>query len=172
MYKAYKSFMKGFTLVEEFAMVIVMAVVTLLTFGNVVSRYLLPTSWSFTEEIVINLFAIMSMIGAAMLASQDGGLVSMALLNNALNDKGKHILNLVDVALGVFFFVIVLIYGIQRTQSSMAVNQLTDVLRMHMWIFYCVALVIGSICFFLHYLEFALDNIYALIHGEPEEEAN
>lgn len=171
MYKAYKTFMKGFLLIEEIITVILLAVVTILTFGNVLSRYILPTSWSFTEEVVINLFAILSMMGAAMLASRDGGLVSMALLNNALNDKGKRILNLIDVVIGVIFFAMIFYYGLQRTEMLYTTNKVTDVLRMPEWIFNCFALVIASVCFWLHYLEFALDQIHALIHGEPKEVA-
>lgn len=169
MYNAYKKFMKGWGMLEKVITVILMVAVTALTFGNVLSRYILPTAWSFTEEVVINLFAIMSMMGAAMLASRDGGLVSMALLNTALNDKGKRILNLLDVVIGVIFFILIFHYGLQRTEMLYTTNKLTDVLRMKEWYFTAGALVFSSICFFLHYFEFALDQIHALIHGEPEE---
>lgn len=165
MYKAYKAFMRGFLFFEKILTVIMLALVTVLTFGNVLSRYVLPVSWSFTEEIVINLFVGLSLIGAAMLASKEGGLVSMALLNGALPDKGKHILNIIDAILGVVFFIIVFKTGMQRTSTLMMTHQVTDVLRIPMW-YFTAAIPVSSVCFFLHYLEYILDNIHAMVHGE------
>lgn len=74
--------MNGFTFVEKLVLSVTLLVVTLLTFGNVLSRYVLPTSWSFTEELTINVFVLLSLLGAAVCARQEGGLVSMAVSAN------------------------------------------------------------------------------------------
>lgn len=168
MYRAYKSFMKGFTVVEKILTVAILAVVTLLTFGNVLSRYVLPVSWSFTEEIVINLFVALSLIGAAMLASQEGGLVSMALLEGALPKKGKYLLNILDAVLGIIFFVIVMKTGIDRTSTLMMTGQVTDVLRIPMW-YFTAAIPVSAVCFFLHYIEFIIDNLHKFVGGKEVE---
>lgn len=165
MYKAYKAFMRGWLMFEKIITVIMLATVTILTFGNVLSRYVLPVSWSFTEELVVNLFVALSLIGAGMLASKENGLVSMALLNGALPDKGKHILNIIDAILGVIFFIIVFKTGLDRTQNLMMTHQVTDVLRIPMW-YFTAMIPLSSICFFLHYLEFIFDNIHDMIHGK------
>ncbi|SDF10421.1 hypothetical protein [Eubacterium pyruvativorans] len=44
MYNAYKKFMKGWGMLEKVITVILMVAVTALTFGNVLSRYILPTA--------------------------------------------------------------------------------------------------------------------------------
>ncbi len=94
-YSVYKKIMNGFTFVEKLVLSVTLLVVTLLTFGNVLSRYVLPTSWSFTEELTINVFVLLSLLGAAVCARQEGGLVSMALFSGMLPRKGQRILNLI-----------------------------------------------------------------------------
>ena len=41
-------------------------IMLVIAFGNVVSRYLLPTSWAFTEELTCGLFILVSLLGAAL----------------------------------------------------------------------------------------------------------
>ena len=51
--------------------VLVLLVMLVVAFGNVLSRYVLPVSWAFTEELTCGLFILVSMLGAA-LAVNDG----------------------------------------------------------------------------------------------------
>ena len=58
-YSIYKKIMDGITFLEKIVLSAVLLLVTALTFGNVLSRYVLPTSWSFTEELVVNIFVLL-----------------------------------------------------------------------------------------------------------------
>lgn len=164
-YSVYKKIMNGFTLVEKVVLVLTLLLVTVLTFGNVLSRYVLPTSWSFTEELVINVFVLLSLMGAALCARDEGGLVSMALFSNSLPRKGQRILNLVMVVFGLAFCYVLIRYGGDRVLTLIANKKRTDVLRIFEWKF-ALALPISGICMALHLVEFAIDNIHFLRHGE------
>lgn len=164
-YQVYKKIMNGFTMVEKVVLGVVLLVVTVITFGNVLSRYFLPTSWSFTEELVINVFVMLSLLGAAVCAREEGGLVSMALFSGRMNRKGQRILNIVMVAFGLVFCYVLMKYGIMRVLTLIGNNKRTDVLRIFEWKF-ALAVPVSGMCMALHLIEFAVDNLYFVLHGE------
>lgn len=164
-YSIYKKIMNGFTFIEKIVLAIVLTVVTVVTFGNVLSRYVLPVSWSFTEELVINIFVLLSLLGAAVCARDEGGLVSMALFSGMLPRKGQRLLNLFTVVMGLLFAYVLIKYGFDRVFTLIGNNKRTDVLRIFEWKFALFTPVSG-ICMALHLIEFAIDNIYYLIKGE------
>src|SRR5690625_5637819 len=51
---------------EEYLVAIFLGAMTILNFGNVLSRYLLKASWSFTGEILIILFVWTILLAAAI----------------------------------------------------------------------------------------------------------
>jgi len=164
-YKVYKKIMDVFTGVEKGIAAFMLALVTIITFGNVLSRYILPTSWSFTEELVINVFVLMSMLGVAICARDEGGLVSMALFSGVLPRRGQRILNIVMVLFGLVFCYVLIKYGFIRVDKLIANHKRTDVLRVLEWKF-ALAVPVGGVCMALHLVEFAIDNIHFMIHGE------
>lgn len=170
-YKVYKKIMDGFTIVEKVVLAITLLVVTAITFGNVLSRYLLPTSWSFTEEMVINVFVLLSLLGAALCARDEGGLVSMSLFKGKLNRKWQRILNIFMVIFGLFLCYILVKYGAARVVTLIANHKRTDVLRIFEWKFALFVPISGA-CMALHLVEFAVDNIHYIIHGEKKDENN
>lgn len=164
-YSIYKKIMNGITFVEKIVLAIVLTAVTVITFGNVLSRYVLPVSWSFTEELVINIFVLLSLLGAAVCARDEGGLVGMALLSTALPRKGQRILNLIGVVMGLIFAYVMIKYGFARVMTLIGNNKRTDVLRIFEWKF-ALFTPISGICMALHLIEFGIDNIVHLIKGE------
>ena len=55
---------------EEIICVLCTIVMTVLVFANVISRYLLHSSLSFSEEITTYLFVLLSMMGTAIAAKR------------------------------------------------------------------------------------------------------
>ena len=49
---------------EEVACVVIFTVMTLIAFGNILSRYLFKYSFAFTEELVVSLFVWLTLLGA------------------------------------------------------------------------------------------------------------
>ena len=157
--------MDAFTFVEKVVLVLVLAVVSVVTFGNVLSRYLLPTSWNFTEELVVNIFVLLSLLGAAVCARSEGGLISMALFSDMLPRKWQRVLNLLTVVIGLIVTYVMIKYGFARVASLIKNHKRTDVLRIFEWRF-ALAVPISGICMALHLLEFGIDQIHFLIRGE------
>lgn len=164
-YRVYKKIMNGYTVIEKVVLVVTLLLVTAITFGNVLSRYLLPTSWSFTEELVINVFVLLSLLGAALCARDEGGLVSMALFSGILKRRNQRILNIVMVAFGLVFCYVLIKYGYARVLTLIGNNKRTDVLRILEWKF-ALAVPVSGVSMALHLIEFAVDNVHFIIHGE------
>jgi TRAP-type C4-dicarboxylate transport system permease small subunit len=58
--------------IEEWLGVACMVVLTLITLGNVLTRYLTDESFAWTEEISVFLIVVMTLAGAASVAGRDG----------------------------------------------------------------------------------------------------
>ena len=74
--KAYKKFMDVLAAVEKLILVASTRLILVLTVGNVVSRKVIHQSWSFTEELVVAVFVLITLMAAA-LACREGELVSL-----------------------------------------------------------------------------------------------
>ena len=92
--KVYKKIMNGVAFVEKLILVLSTILIVVLTVGNVLSRKILHQSWSFTEELVVAVFVLITLLAAA-LAARDGELVNLSLLPDRLSAKARRIL-LVD----------------------------------------------------------------------------
>ncbi len=64
--------MKSDPKIEERIGVACMVVLTLITLGNVLTRYFTDQSFAWTEEISVFLIVVMTLAGAASIASRDG----------------------------------------------------------------------------------------------------
>ena len=87
--KVYKKIMAVLAEIEKIVMSVDLVAVTLLTFLNVLFRKLgdwIPSfklSIAWTEEVVINLFVLMIMLGCALCA-KEGSLISLSLIYDRL----------------------------------------------------------------------------------------
>lgn len=168
--KTFQKVMDGITLVEKFVVAILLCVISVITLGGVISRFT-PVSWSFTEELVINLFVPLSLLGAAICARDEGGLISMSLFTGFLPRKGQRWMNVLMVCFGLFFCVLMIKYGWAKGMSDLKMNKTTYVLSMKIGWF--TTLIPISFAFMaLHLVEFGITNIYYAIKGEPEEEVD
>lgn len=74
--------------VEEALAALIMAVLCLITLGNVLTRYLTNISFAFTEEISVFLVVVMTFVGAAT-AFTRGHHLSITFLINKLSAQGR-----------------------------------------------------------------------------------
>ena len=108
--KVYKKIMNGLAFVEKLVLVLSTILIVVLTVGNVLSRKVLHQSWSFTEELVVAVFVLITLLAAA-LAARDGELVNLSLLPDRLSAKARRILLVVNTAFSVAFTVVLFKYG-------------------------------------------------------------
>ena len=64
--KGYKKLMDIVAMVEKTVLVVTMILILVLTVGNVFSRKVIHQSWSFTEELVVAIFVLITLLGAAL----------------------------------------------------------------------------------------------------------
>ena len=105
--KGYKKLMDFVALVEKAVLAATMILILVLTVGNVFSRKVIHQSWSFTEELVVAIFVLITLLGAA-LSAREGGLVGLNLVTERLPKSCKKPVIILITLFGNF---ILLRYG-------------------------------------------------------------
>ena len=86
--KTYKKIMDVLAGIEKLILVVSTILILVLTVGNVFSRKVIHRSWSFTEELVVAVFVLITLLAAA-LACREGELVRFKLLVTVTNCRKK-----------------------------------------------------------------------------------
>lgn len=119
-----------------------------IAFVNVLSRYLFHFSFAATEEVTINLFVWMTVIGSG-LAFERGGQLGMVTLFNIFPKKFKRLVILLSAGLSAILFLLVDIYMIQAIYEELTLFQATSAaLGIPVWIYY-VGVPVFSVFVFL-----------------------
>lgn len=153
--KLYKQIMNGMAWVEKLILIIVSIIVTAITFINVVIRYLTPESFAWTEELVINLFVLMIMLGCALYA-REGGLISLSLIFDRLKVGGKKVFTIIITVCNCSFWLLLVKTGFDKVLTQMSNGSETYILRWPEWVF-TIFLPIGAIFLLVHTIEFLVD---------------
>lgn len=153
--KAYKKLMNAIAAIEKFILIVTMLLILVLTAGNVFSRYVIHRSWSFTEELVVAVFVLITLLAAA-LACRDGELVNLTLVTDRLPEKLKKPSVILTTILCVIFSLLLFKYGMDKVLTQLANGKRTFVLNWPEWIFWSFV-PIGSGCMVLHFIEYCID---------------
>ena len=153
--KIYKKIMNALAAVEKIVLVISTLLILVLTVGNVFSRKVIHRSWSFTEELVVAVFVLITLLAAA-LACREGELVSLTLVTDRLPKKLKKPSVILITVLSIIFSVILFKYGMDKVITQLENGKRTFVLNWPEWIFWSFV-PIGAGCMILHFIEFCLD---------------
>jgi TRAP-type C4-dicarboxylate transport system permease small subunit len=107
-----------------------------IAFINVLSRYLFHFSFAATEEITINLFVWMTVIGSGI-AFERGGQLGMVTLYNIFPKIFKKYVILLSSILSALLFILVDVYMIKAIYSEITLFQATSAaLGIPVWIYY------------------------------------
>ena len=165
--KVYKKLMNALAAVEKVVLVVTTLLILVLTVGNVFSRKVIHRSWSFTEELVVAVFVLITLLAAA-LSCREGGLVSLTLVTDRLPKKLKKpsvilitVLSIIfsvilSTILCVIFTAILFRFGMDKVLTQLANGKRTFVLNWPEWIFWSFV-PIGAGCMILHLIEYCLD---------------
>lgn len=153
--KIYKKIMNALAAVEKIVLVVSTLLILVLTVGNVFSRKVIHRSWSFTEELVVAVFVLITLLAAA-LACREGELVSLTLVTDRLPKKLKKPSVILITVLSIIFSVILFKYGMDKVITQLQNGKRTFVLNWPEWIFWSFV-PIGAGCMILHFIEFCLD---------------
>lgn len=154
-HEIYKKIMNALAAAEKIVLVISTLLILVLTVGNVFSRKVIHRSWSFTEELVVAVFVLITLLAAA-LACREGELVSLTLVTDRLPKKLKKPSVILITVLSIIFSVILFKYGMDKVITQLQNGKRTFVLNWPEWIFWSFV-PIGAGCMILHFIEFCLD---------------
>ena len=108
----------------------------LIAFVNILSRYFVNFSIGFTEEITINLFVWMTVVGTGI-AFERGAQLGMVTFFNLVPLKMKKSLVVFSALLGAGLFVLVCWYMIQAISDEITLFHATSAsLGIPVWIYY------------------------------------
>lgn len=164
--KTYKKIMDVVAAAEKLILVVSTIVILILTVGNVFSRKIIHRSWSFTEELVVAVFVLITLMAAA-LSAREGELVSLTLLTDRFPEKFRKPSVLLITALNLVFTSILFGYGMDKVITQLENGKRTFVLNWPEWIFWSFV-PIGAACMILHFIEFCLDFCKKDKEGEVE----
>lgn len=164
--KVYKKLMNALAKVEYLILVLSNILILVLTVGNVFSRKVIHRSWSFTEELVVAVFVLITLM-AAGLACRKGELVNLTLLTDRLPEKMKKPSVILITVLSVIFSVILFYYGLDKVILQLENGKRTFVLNWPEWIFWSFV-PIGAGCMILHFIEYCLDFCSGNLETEDE----
>lgn len=167
--KTYKKIMDVLAGIEKLILVVSTILILVLTVGNVFSRKVIHRSWSFTEELVVAVFVLITLLAAA-LACREGELVSLNLVTERLPKKTKKPIAILVTVLSVIFTVILFYYGMDKVLTQLANGKRTFVLNWPEWIFWSFV-PIGAGCMILHFIEYCIDFCTDFKFAKRKEEA-
>ena len=153
--KAYKKLMDIVAELEKIVTSVILVFVTILTFANVWVRYLTTSQFAWSEELTINLFVLLIMMGCG-LSARDGSLISLSLVFDRLNVMGKKIFVAIITVANCAFCAIIFKTGIDKVITQMANGKKTPSLLLPEWMF-TIFLPIGAVFLILHTIEYCID---------------
>lgn len=153
--KVYKKIMDGLAFVEKIVLCVITVVVTVITFANVCVRKMTETQFAWSEELVINLFVLMIMLGCALCA-REGSLISLSLIFDFLKAKGKKIFVVITTLVSCGFYGVLFKTGLDKVLTQIANGKTTFSLGWPEWVF-TIFLPIGCVFLTLHTIEFFID---------------
>lgn len=128
-------FLKALDVLESTAMVVFMAVATVMTFVQVIFRYVLNNSIFWAEEVVLYSIICMSFVGASMGVRKHAH-ISVDILNTFGSARINRWLLATACVLGAMFGGILLFYGWQLFTTTLQRGQLSPALRMPVaWVY-------------------------------------
>ena len=137
--------------IEEIICLISLSVMTLLTFANVVTRYVFNFSMNFAEEISTYMFVLLSLFGASI-AAKRGAHLGFTLLADHVPAIVSRILEVICALAGFLFAGVIFYYGIDMTITQFQRGQLSLGAQIPEWI-YGSFVPLGSLFLMIRFLE-------------------
>jgi len=106
---------------EEVLCAVLFAIMAIVAFVNVISRYLLKYSLAFTEELLISFFVWLTLLGAAV-AFREGSHLGFSFITDRLPKKIQKILLWLSALLGAFLFLFVIYFSIFQIKEEIVLK--------------------------------------------------
>ena len=122
--------------IDHWIVAILLFVMAAIAFVNVLSRYFFHFSFASTEEITINLFVWVTVIGSG-LAFERGGQLGMVTLYKVFPEPFKRVVILFSATLSAILFILVDLFMLQAIYDELTLfNATSAALEIPVWIYY------------------------------------
>ena len=137
--------MKNFSLIklEEAIGAVGLAIMTTISFINVITRYVLKYSMAFTEELTLYIFVWITLIGTAI-AFREGANMAVTVFYNLFPKNVKKILYYISVICTIIFMGLMGYYGILEVYDEILMDAMTEAMSLPVW-WFTISVPIGSI---------------------------
>lgn len=149
--------------IENYVCIFTLVIMLMFTFANVISRFVLHLSLSFTEEIVTALFVIASLAGASI-AVRESAHLGLDFFTSFMPKNIQKILGIFAVFLGIVFCAIIIFYGVDMVYQEYVSKQVSATMQWPEWI-YGLTVPVGA---GLLLLRFLLDFVYKILNFKGE----
>lgn len=119
---------------EELVCILALTVMTILTFTNVVTRYIFNFSMNFAEEISTYSFVLLSLFGASI-AAKRGAHLGFTLISDHVPKIVARIFEAISALAGITFAGVIFYYGIRMTMTQFQRGQLSLGVQIPEWIY-------------------------------------
>ena len=161
-----KKFLNSF---EDGICAIILFIMLILTFINVIARYVLLASMPFVEELTCVGLMVLSILGAAT-ASKRGAHLGLSVVTDLLPQTAQSVIALICDILNAAFCVVIVYLGYLMVQNQINSNVLSMGMSWPVWL-YGIWLPIGGAVLFIRQVQLAIQNFIKTIHGGKEETA-
>ncbi len=148
---------KVFDNFEELLGSVILVVMAVITFANVVTRYFIFYALAFTEEVTINLFVWLVMLGTAI-AFKKGANLSMTFVYDKLPARGRKFCFFASTALSLAFFGLLGYLGYVQVADEIALSVTSSSLAIPVW-WYTISLPVFSALIFIRILQAAIETV-------------
>lgn len=119
---------------EDWVVILSFMVIVIVTFINVLSRYIFQASLAFTEEITINLLVVLTMMGAVVGIRLGAHLGFTYIVENVKGSARKSLI-IIGSALMIVFLAVLLIWGGEMMINQAIRGRATPSLGIPQWLF-------------------------------------
>ncbi len=119
---------------EEWIGAVLLAVMACISFINVIVRYCTNLSFSSSEELTVNFFVWIVLLGTAR-AFREGTNFSMNVLYDAMPAGIKRVMYAVGCAASIFFFAMLFWFGAVEVMDEVTLHVSSESLAIPVWLY-------------------------------------
>ena len=117
---------------EEVLCAVLFAVMAVITFINIISRYLLKYSFAFTEELVVSFFVWLTLLGTSI-AFREQSHLGFSFLVDRLPPKIRRIFLLVSAGLGAALFIFLIYFSMGQIGEEISLGITSSGIGVPQW---------------------------------------
>ena len=117
---------------EEVLCAVLFAVMAVITFINIISRYLLKYSFAFTEELVVSFFVWLTLLGTSI-AFREQSHLGFSFLVDRLPPKIRRIFLWVSAGLGAVLFIFLIYFALGQIGEEISLGITSSGIGVPQW---------------------------------------